>query len=140
MWLEPVPQKVESTQTRQRFTRRLSLIRQRKRWHAVDNFAANTERLAAAGDDLDIGRIVQKFIRKMCAGFDEMFAVVKNEQKVLRPQIIDHDVLERNSHLRADIQHRCNRLQNECRVCKRGKLDEPNAVLEIWKYFCAKLN
>src|SRR5512138_186383 len=93
-----------------RFIRSLSLMRQRKRRHAINRFTTDAKRLATAGNDLDVWCIVQKFIRKLGAGFDEMFTVIKNEQKIFCAQIIENNGRQRHSGLGTQTQYRCDGL------------------------------
>ena len=82
---------------------------------------------------------MQEFIRKLRAGFDKMFAIIKDEQQVFRAQVIGNNILQRQPHLRADIQHGRDGLQNESRVGQRSELHEPDSIAEIRKHLCAKL-
>src|SRR6185295_4651938 len=84
--------------SRQHLIRSGSLIRQPKRRHTIDSFSADAQSLATACDDLDVWRVVQKIICELRAGFNEMFAVVEDQQKIFTAQKILDDIYQRHAH------------------------------------------
>src|SRR5512138_945809 len=105
----------------------------------ISKFTIDAQRLTTAGKDAQVRASTQKRLARLRTGFDEMLTVVQDEQKSLRAQILvqrfDGIVLA----ALAQAEDRKDGLRDECRVCDRCQLREPDAVGELRQTFHAHL-
>ncbi|CAA9276920.1 MAG: hypothetical protein AVDCRST_MAG26-3112 [uncultured Chloroflexia bacterium] len=67
----------------------------------------------------------------MRAGFDQVLAVVQDQQELLVAQVVDQDVEERTPRLFAHAERGRHALHNQRRIQDGRQLDEPHAVDEL---------
>src|SRR5262245_34453164 len=74
-------------------------------WHTIDRFTIDTKRLATRGDDLEIRAGAQKLICVLSASFDEMLAVIEQEEYFFGTQIINDGSDERDTLHFTQVEH-----------------------------------
>ena len=122
---------------RARSTKQPRRLRFRQRGRAVGRLAGNAQRFPAAGEDLELGALVQQVIRQPRTGFDEVLAVIQDQQRFLVPQVIHHlPGKRRHGHL-LQPKHLRHGRDDLRRIGQRRQLHQPDTLRDSRPSSCA---
>ena len=102
-----------------------------QRRHAEGVLAGEAQRLAAGGQDREIGAVAEQAIREPARRVEEVLAVVEDEEHAPAPQRRHQHVEGRAPRRVVHAQDRGHRGHQEDRIGERRELDEPGAAGEI---------
>ena len=111
----------------------------RQRGEAIRNFSGDLQGLAAAGDDLEPGAVVQEIIGQASAGIYQMFAVVEDQQGVFLAQVIHYQRSQRVGRLLLQAKYLRHDRGDLGWVGQSFQLDEPDAVRKVGQRLRANL-
>ena len=115
------------------------VFRQRQGRHAVDGLAGNAQSLAAAGDDLEPGAGVQQLFDELGARFNQVLAVVDDQQQFLVAQVVQQQLVQRHAHLFAQAEDRGDGALDQRRIGDGRQLRDPDAVWKEMQGLCGDL-
>src|SRR5215217_596292 len=72
------------------------MIGQGQGWHPINRLAIYTKRFAARCNNFELWAGLQKLLSDLCAGFNQMFTIIEDEQKGFVTQIINQDIQQWN--------------------------------------------
>ena len=102
--------------------------RKRQRRHPVDGLAADSERLAAGGDQAQPRAPPDQGVGGLGARVDQVLAVVEHDQDVLRDQGVEQGLQGRPARLRDDPERSGDGRRHRLRIGDRGQFDQPHPV------------
>ena len=101
-----------------------------ERRHAVDRLAVDGERLAAGGEDVQVGAGLQERLGQCGDGSDQVLAVVQHQQQTTGAQVVGQRRRQRPARLLANAQDGGDRVRHQLGIGQRRQLDQPDAVRE----------
>ena len=110
--------------------RRLPQLRQRERWHWIDNLAGEAQHASTCDEHLHSWRR-RKQVAQHGGGCKHLLEVVDEQEQLLRPQRVGHGPQQRLSRRLLDVKGLRDCWQHEQRVADRSQLDKRNAVREL---------
>ena len=92
--MNPLHEQLDRGVTRHLCDGQLLIRGRRERRHTPRDFAVDSQRLAARGQDANICALAQKRIRQPGAACNEVFAVVEEKERAPRTEVVDERGLQ----------------------------------------------
>lgn len=138
MELGPLGEEADRLAARQVFDQG-RILGKRERWHAVGSLSGDAQRLPRRCQDRRLRTKVENRVGKRRAGAEKVLAVIQDQEKVPRRQMIANCLLHRATRFFAETEDAADRRRDLRRIGKGSELGQPDPVWVIARGRCRHL-